>query len=153
MWHPCRLTEISRGDALNYLKVSSPVIALTVVYPVGMGKSVSVEPRDGEANAAGCLLPLSGRDCGWLPWEALHHQREESNCPKSFFSYYYYCLKRLCALLMGAVDTLDKAAPGWCVCSSFMAATLSHQSLPAHTSDHDSATKANGFMETCKLLS
>lgn len=45
MWHPCRLTEISRGDALNYLKVCSSVIVLTVVYPVGMDKSVSVEPQ------------------------------------------------------------------------------------------------------------
>lgn len=59
MWHPCRLTEISRGDALNYLKVCSSVIVLTVVYPVGMDKSVSVEPQleysDGETRR--CLCP------------------------------------------------------------------------------------------------
>lgn len=71
MWHPCRLTEISRGDALNYLKVCRSVIVLTVVYPVGMDKSVSIEPRleysDGETNARGCSLPPSGRDCGVLP--------------------------------------------------------------------------------------
>lgn len=63
MWHPCRLTEISRGDALNYLKVCSSVIALTVVYPVGMAKSVSIEPQleysYEETNASGFLQPSS----------------------------------------------------------------------------------------------
>lgn len=61
MWHPCRLTEISRGDALNYLKVCSSVIVLTVVYPVGMAKSVSIEPQleysYEETNASGFLQP------------------------------------------------------------------------------------------------
>lgn len=71
MWHLCRLSEISHGDALNYLKVSSSVIVLRVVYPVGMDKLVSMEPQlkysNEDANAVGCLLPPSGRDCGWLP--------------------------------------------------------------------------------------
>lgn len=58
LWHPCRLSEISHGDAANYLKVSSSVIVLTVLCPVGMGKLVSMEAQlgssNGEANAAEC---------------------------------------------------------------------------------------------------
>lgn len=70
MWHPCRLSKISRGDALNYLKVSSSVIVLTAVYPVGMDKSVSMEPRleysDGEKlmQQGVCSLPLEGTVAG-----------------------------------------------------------------------------------------
>lgn len=72
MWHPCRLLRINRGVALNYLKVSSSVIVLRVVYPVGIDKSVSMEPQleysDGKkTNAAGFLLPPSGKDYGRLP--------------------------------------------------------------------------------------
>lgn len=72
MWHPCLLLRINRGDALNYLKVSSSVIVLRVVYPVGIDKSVSMEPQleynDGKkTNAAGFLLPSSGKDYGRLP--------------------------------------------------------------------------------------
>ena len=67
MWHPCCLTEISQGDALNYLKVCSAVIVLTVAYPVGMDKSVSVQPlleySDEEFNTPGCLCPLSEEEC------------------------------------------------------------------------------------------
>lgn len=66
MWHPCCLTEISQGDALNYLKVCSAVIVLTVAYPVGMDKSVSVQPlleySDEETNTPGCLCPASGKE-------------------------------------------------------------------------------------------
>lgn len=85
MWHPCRLSEISHGDTLNYLKVSGSVIVLTVVYPVGMDKSVSMESRleysyeETCTNAAGCLLPPFGKDCGCIPREALWHQREEQS--------------------------------------------------------------------------
>lgn len=71
MWHPRRLTEISCGDALNYLKVCKSVIILTVVYPVGMDKSVyteaGLEYSDSETNAPGCLLHPLGRDFGALP--------------------------------------------------------------------------------------
>lgn len=45
MWHPWRLFKISHGNALNYLQVSSAVIVLRGVYPVGMDESVSVEPQ------------------------------------------------------------------------------------------------------------
>lgn len=66
MWHPCCRTEISRGDALSYLQVHSPVIVLTVDYPVGMDKSVSVQPLleycvEG-TNTQGYLCPPSGED-------------------------------------------------------------------------------------------
>lgn len=68
MWHPCCLTEISQGDALNYLKVCNAVIVLTVAYPVGMDKSVSVQPLleyiEKATNTPGCLCPLFGKEFG-----------------------------------------------------------------------------------------
>lgn len=75
MWHPCCLIEISRGDALNYLKVCSAVIVLTVAYPVGMNKSGSVQPlleySDEETNTPGCLPSL---------WRGI-----QTNCAKCYF--------------------------------------------------------------------
>lgn len=80
MWHPCRLTEISRGDALNYLKVCGSVIVLTVVYPVGTDKSVSIEPRmecaNEDTNASGFSAALSLE--GTVACSPERHQREGS---------------------------------------------------------------------------
>lgn len=94
MWHPCRLTEISRGDALNYLKVSCSVIVLTVVYPVGMDKSVSMEPQleysDGETNAAGCFCtPPFGGDCGWLSPERHRSIKERRVAVLNLFFFFF----------------------------------------------------------------
>lgn len=66
MWHPCRLFEISRGEALNYLKSFLLCNRIKEVYPVGMGKSASVEPQleysHGETNAAGVCAASLHRD-------------------------------------------------------------------------------------------
>lgn len=128
-----RLTEISRGDALNYLKVWSPVIALTVVYPVGTDKAGSVEPSlpgVGRSDAAGrSLIPFLSF-CP-APLRAIGHQRDECSCPKSLFFSLFLYPKWLCVPPMGEPDTLDKVAAGrrWRVCSSFTDITLRHQSL------------------------
>ena len=57
---------------MNYLKVCKSVIILTVVYPVGTGKSVCAGAGLGygesETDASGCLRHLPpGRDFGALP--------------------------------------------------------------------------------------
>lgn len=92
MWHPCRLLRINRGDALNYLKVSSSVIVLRVVYPVGIDKSVSMEPQleysDGKKKLMRqgfCFLPLE-RTMAGSPER--HHGiiARGCSCPKLFFA-------------------------------------------------------------------
>lgn len=75
MWHPCCLFSINRGDAVNYLKVSSSVIVLRVVYPVGMDESGSMEPwleySDGKTRAAWFFFLPSERTVAGSPEK--HH--------------------------------------------------------------------------------
>lgn len=69
---------------MNYLKVCSAVIVLTVAYPVGMDKSVSAHPlleySDEETNTLGCLCPPSGEEFKLTVLNDINSSRKSSDC-------------------------------------------------------------------------